>query len=182
MFIVRIVKGADPRNYGSGKTGMTNVLRVAGKKAAAVVLIGDAGKGAIVIVVATVLTSNESIHAACGVASVMGHIWPVLTGFRGGRGIATGMGASVALEPWMLLLSFGAFLPVVYLTRFVSLGSIAGTFSVIISFGVMAIYGFQPLEYFLYALVSGSLIVVMHRDNIKRLRRGTERRVGDRNS
>jgi glycerol-3-phosphate acyltransferase PlsY len=179
MLIVRVVKGKDPRNYGSGKTGMTNVLRIAGKKSAAAVLVGDAGKGAVVIGLAMVLTDNEVLHAACGVSSVLGHIWPVLAGFRGGRGIATGMGASVALEPWMLLLSFGAFLPVVYLTRFVSLASIAGTLAVVISFGIMVIYGSQPLPYFVYALVSGSLIILMHRDNIQRLVRGNERRIGD---
>ncbi len=180
LLIVRVVRGVDVREYGSGKTGVTNVFRTAGRRAAIAVLAADAGKGVGAVLLARELTSGEGVHAAVAAAVVVGHVWPVFAGFRGGRGIATGVGSAAALDPWILLVGLGVFLPVVGLTRFVSLGSVLSVVGVVALFGVRAAVDQVPLEYLWYAVGTGSLIVLMHRDNIRRLLGGTEHRLGQR--
>ena len=178
LVIVRVVKRVDVRDSGSGSTGTTNVLRTAGRTAAVVVLIADAGKGVAMVLLARALTENEAVHAAVAGAVIVGHIWPVFAGFRGGRGIATGMASAAGLDPWMALVGFMVFLPTVYLTRYVSLGSVLGVLAVVITFGVLTALDIHPLPYLWYALVCGSLIIWMHRANIRRVFVGTERRIG----
>ena len=117
---------------------------------------------------------------ACAV--IIGHIWPVLAGFRGGRGIATGAAASATLDPWAGLVAVSVFVPLVLITRYVSLGSVCAVVAVVAFFGMALAIGLDPLPYFMYALVGGTLILVMHRDNIRRLIQRTERRLGDKAS
>jgi len=180
LLIVRAARGIDVREYGSGKTGVTNVYRTAGRRAALVVLAADASKGTATVLLARALTSGEGVHAAVAAAVVIGHVWPIFAGFRGGRGIATGIGSAAALDPFALPIGLVAFLPAVGLTRFVSFGSVLSVIAVVAMFGLKAATDQAPIEYLWYALGTGSLIVAMHRDNICRLLRGTEHRLGQR--
>lgn len=180
LIVVKLVMQLDVRTLGSGRTGMTNVLRTAGKRAAAVVLVADVGKGLALALAARLLSDDPILHAAAGTAVIVGHVWPVFAGFRGGRGIATGFGTSLGLDPWAGLAGLAAFLPLVGLTRFVSLGSVAAVLAVGAAFVVRAALFGAPLAYLGYALVGATLIIAMHRDNIRRLVRGEERRLGER--
>ena len=179
LLLVRLVLRRDVRDVGSGKTGMTNVLRAAGKKAAALVFVLDAAKGVAPVLVAASLWDDAWLEAAAGTAVVLGHVFPVFAGFRGGRGVATGVGAAGALLPWAGLAGIVVFIPVVALTRYVSLGSILGVTAAFAAF-VAAALAYGPTPHLAFALIVGPLIVGLHFDNIVRLLRGTERRIGQR--
>ncbi len=182
---------------GSGKTGMTNVLRVAGKKAAAVSLILDIAKGTAAVLlaglifrdktdtVAVVLTLNKSAQILGGFAALAGHSWSVFLKFKGGRGVATFMGGLAALY-WPAALVGAIFLfGIGFRTKYMSLGSIIGAitaFIMLMSFYVAKIDFLQPypsFEYVLYAMFGAIFIYIMHRDNILRLFNGTERKIGE---
>lgn len=178
LIIVRRVRGVDVRQLGSGKTGVTNVLRAAGARAAVAVLVADAGKGALMVGLSRVASDSSWLHAAVASTVVVGHVWPVFAAFRGGRGIATGFGGAVVLAPWAALAGVAVFLPVVGLTRYVSLGSVLGVITVVAGFGVLGAFRAAPVAYVAYAVICGALIIGMHRDNLVRLMRGTERRLG----
>ena len=178
LILVRVLRRTDVRDAGSGKTGFTNVLRTAGKGVAAVVFILDVGKGMAAPLVVRVAASSDLVEACCAGAVMLGHVLPVFAGFRGGRGVATGLGAATGLFPWSAPIGLLTFLPVVLVTRYVSLGSIAGVLAVVIALVAgVALLGL-PLPYAWFALALGPLVVWMHRDNIKRLINGTERRIG----
>ena len=179
LLLVRLLLRRDVREVGSGKTGMTNVMRTAGKKAAALVFVLDVAKGVLPVLVAASVSSDAWLEAATATVVVVGHVFPVFAGFRGGRGVATGVGAASALLPWAGIAGI-VFVPVVLLTRYVSLGSVVGVGAVFAGFVVaMAAYEL-PTPHFVFALIIGPLIIGMHRDNIVRLLRGTERRIGQR--
>jgi len=182
----------DVRQYGSGKTGATNVLRAAGGRAGALVMGFDLLKGVLAVVFAGLIVGGDYLvvggfglgtlvaQVLAALAAVVGHIWPVFLKFRGGRGVATFLGGLLALCPPAAL--FGGEIMIIGagLTRYVSLGSIAGavgTYAILVPLTIMN--GF-PVEYLFYALVGAVLIFIMHRDNISRLMSGKERRLGDR--
>lgn len=179
LLIVRATRGVDVRSYGSGRTGMTNVMRVGGRWPALAVLVADAGKGIALVAVARVLTPDAWLHALVASSVIMGHVWPIFAGFRGGRGIATGLGTAGALDIWAVSLGVVVFVPVVAATRFVSLGSVLSVVTVVIAFGVRVEMGQTPAPYLPYALGMGALILWMHRANIRRLLARTEARLGD---
>ena len=179
LLLVRLLLRRDVREVGSGKTGMTNVMRTAGKKAAALVFVLDLAKGVAPVLVAASVSDDAWLEAATAVAVVLGHIFPVFAGFRGGRGVATGVGAASALLPWAGIAGI-VFVPVVLLTRYVSLGSVVGVGAVFAGFVVAMVAYDLPTPHFVFALIVGPLIIGMHRDNIVRLLRGTERRIGQR--
>ena len=179
LLLVRLVMRRDVREVGSGKTGMTNVMRAAGKKAAALVFVLDVAKGVLPVLVAASVSDDSWLEAATATVVVVGHVFPVFAGFRGGRGVATGVGAASALLPWAGVAGI-VFVPVVLLTRYVSLGSILGVAAVFAGFVVAMVSYDLPTPHFVFALIIGPLIVGMHRDNIVRLLRGTERRIGQR--
>ena len=179
LLLVRLVMRRDVREVGSGKTGMTNVMRAAGKKAAALVFVLDVAKGVLPVLVAASVSDDAWLEAATATVVVVGHVFPVFAGFRGGRGVATGVGAAGALLPWAGVAGI-VFVPVVLLTRYVSLGSILGVAAVFAGFVVAMVSYDLPTPHFVFALIIGPLIVGMHRDNIVRLLRGTERRIGQR--
>ncbi len=179
LLLVRLVMRRDVREVGSGKTGMTNVMRAAGKKAAALVFVLDVAKGVLPVLVAASLSDDAWLEAATATVVVVGHVFPVFAGFRGGRGVATGVGAASALLPWAGVAGI-VFVPVVLLTRYVSLGSILGVAAVFAGFVVAMVSYDLPTPHFVFALIIGPLIIGMHRDNIVRLLRGTERRIGQR--
>jgi glycerol-3-phosphate acyltransferase PlsY len=182
---------------GSGKTGMTNVLRAAGKKAAAVSLILDIAKGAAAVLlaglifrettdtVAVVLTLNKSAQILGGFAAIAGHNWSIFLKFKGGRGVATFMGGLAAIY-WPAAVVGAIFLfGIGFRTKYMSLGSIIGAitaFIMLMSFYVAKIDFLQPypsFEYVLYAMFGSIFIYIMHRDNILRLFNGTERKIGE---
>ena len=180
LVIVRLVQRRDVREMGSGKTGMTNVLRTAGKKAAALVFALDLGKGALAVLVAVSVSGDAWVEAATATAVLVGHIFPVFAGFRGGRGVATGVGTAFALLPWAGVAGVAVFVPVLLLTRYVSLSSVLGVSAAAGTFVVAALAYDLPTPHLVFALACGPLIIGMHRDNIVRLLRGTERRIGQR--
>ncbi len=180
LIVVKLTMRLDVRTFGSGRTGMTNVLRTAGKRAAAVVFLADAGKGVAVTLAARALSDDAIVHAAVGIAVIVGHVWPVFAGFRGGRGIVTGFAASLGLDPWAALAGVAAFAPVLGATRYVSLASVVSVAAAVAAFAVRTALFDAPAAYLGYALVGATLIIAMHRDNIGRLLRGEERRLGGR--
>ena len=182
----------DIRQVGSGRTGATNVLRTAGKKAAALVTILDLGKGALAVVFAGLIFGSDyvvvgnsslwlatSAQALAAFAAVLGHTWPIFLGFKGGRGVATFLGGLAVLCPPAALFGGEVLIIGAGLTRYMSLGSIAGavgTYTILVPLTIMN--GF-PIEYLLYALAGAVFIIVMHRDNIARLLSGKERKLGE---
>jgi glycerol-3-phosphate acyltransferase PlsY len=183
----------DVRNYGSGKMGTTNVLRVAGKKAAAVVFILDMLKGALAALFAWLLLKGsyyadvksldffmlKSVTALAALAAIAGHLWPVFLKFKGGRGVATFYGAMFALCPPVAFFSGQIFILGASSTRFVSLASIAGAVATYVILVPLTIFGAIPWEVVLYGTIGSLAIIIAHRDNITRLFNGKERRLGE---
>ena len=174
----RIAKGVDVRERGSGNTGMTNVLRTVGVRAAAVVLVLDMSKSVTAILVARVFTDSQGAEVAGALASIAGHSWPVFAGFKGGKGVSLGWSGLVVLSPVSGLAATVIGMPFLAVTRFVSLGSIIGTASGSAVLVALALSGHQPPAYLWYALIGGAVILVRHRDNFGRLLRGEERKLG----
>jgi glycerol-3-phosphate acyltransferase PlsY len=189
----------DIREVGSGKIGMTNVLRAAGKKAAALSLILDIAKGAAAVTlaglifrdktetVAAVFTLNESAKVLAALAAIAGHSWSVFLKFKGGRGVATFMGGLAALYWPAALLGGILVFGIGFRTKYMSLGSIIGAvtaFIMLMSLNVLEIDFFSIrrypyFEYVIFAMIGAIFIYVMHRDNIFRLFNGTERKIGE---
>ncbi|HEY8171488.1 MAG TPA: glycerol-3-phosphate 1-O-acyltransferase PlsY [Dehalococcoidia bacterium] len=187
LIVGRVTRGIDVRDYGSGVTGATNVIRTSGLKAGIVVIIGDIAKGIVPVYLGLALaraagvdsTDDRAWAAAAGAtAAVVGHIWPVFAGFRGGRAIATGFGAALAMNP----LASAALIPVAALvvgtTRTMSLMSITMTPLLAVVFIVLAALDVSPPAYAVYASIAATLIVYKHRPNIERLLAGTEPKIG----
>jgi acyl phosphate:glycerol-3-phosphate acyltransferase len=181
--IVRLRAGADVRETGSGGTGATNVSRRAGKAAGVVTLVLDAAKGAAAVLLAScILGTQHSINwltAAASVTAIVGHCFPIWLGFRGGKGVATGVGVFLMLGPLAVAGAAVLFLLTVLLTRYVSLGSIIATASIpmlveVQNAFVRPVAGIQFV--LVAAIVGGLLIIFMHRANIGRLLHGTESR------
>ena len=182
LIIVWILKRVDVRDFGSGKIGMTNVMRTAGVPAAVVVLLLDMSKAVVAVVIARLLFDSPGTEAAAGLAALFGHNWPVFIGFRGGRGIATGWGCLFVLNPIAGLVATAVGAPVVATTRYVSLGSLLGATSGVIALIVLAATDHAPLGYIWFGGIGGALVIVQHRDNIQRLLKGRERKIGKRAS
>lgn len=171
--IVRGGGGGDIRETGSGGTGATNVSRRAGKMAGVLTLLLDAAKGCIAVLIAKTVSGDDWVIAAAAIAALVGHIFPVWLGFRGGKGVATGVGIFLVLAPVALLCAGVVFVAIVMMTRYVSLGSI--TAAILTPVLVWWQSDSQPL---LIAAVAGAaLIVFAHRGNIQRLVSGTESRI-----
>lgn len=171
--IVRGKSGTDIRETGSGGTGATNVSRRAGKAAGVLTLLLDAAKGCVAVLIAKAFGGDDWVIAAAAIAVLVGHIFPVWLGFRGGKGVATGVGIFLVLAPIALLCAGVVFIAIVLLTRFVSLGSI--TAAVLIPVFVWLLSDSQSL--LIAAIVGAALIVFAHRGNIQRLASGTESRI-----
>jgi glycerol-3-phosphate acyltransferase PlsY len=171
--IVRRKIGADIRQTGSGGTGATNVSRRAGKAAGVLTLLLDAAKGSVAVLIAKALTGDDWVIAAAAIAALVGHIFPVWLRFRGGKGVATGVGIFLVLAPVALLCAGVIFVAIVALTRYVSLGSIVA--AILIPVFVWLLSDLRPL--LIAAIVGAALIVLAHRGNIQRLASGTESRI-----
>lgn len=179
--VVRAKGGGDVRESGSGGTGATNVSRRAGKAAGVLTLILDALKGALAVIIARqTLTGDNTdwLIAVVAIAVIVGHIFPVWLGFRGGKGVATGVGVFLALVPMAVLCAGVIFVAVVALTKYVSLGSIlaAATIPLFVWLFVLEV----ELKPLLTASIVGALLIIFaHRGNIARLLSGTESRISD---
>ena len=179
LVLVRVVKGVDIRDYGSGKIGASNVLRLLGVPSAVLVFSFDAAKGIIAILLVKAMGDAVWAEAAAAFAALVGHNWSVFIRFSGGRGVSTGLGALFIMAPVWGLAALGFGLVVVLAFRYVSLGSILGTAAAMVMVLLAALQGHEPWAYFAYAAIAGPLIWVQHHDNIARLLKGTERRIGD---
>ena len=177
--LTRWLAGADLRSIGSGGTGATNAQRALGWKWGVVVLLGDLAKGALAVIAARALDAGQSAEAVAGASAVIGHCWPIWLRFRGGKGVATGAGAAVALSPWALLLIPIVVIPIA-LTRYVSLGSLVGALAGIVVFGVLSVLDAEPFASVAFAAIVAVVIWLKHRGNIERLIAGTERKIGNR--
>jgi glycerol-3-phosphate acyltransferase PlsY len=166
----------DIRRHGSGNIGATNVLRTLGRLPAVITLLGDIAKGYAAVALAAYLGAGDAAVTAAGaVAAVVGNCWSVFLGFRGGKGAATGLGALLRLTPLATLAALPVFLVVVATTRFVSLASVLS--AACVPFGALALGA--PRAFVLGAFVAAAVVIVRHRENIARLRAGTERRLGE---
>lgn len=175
----RLWGGVDVRQTGSGRAGATNVLRALGWRAAALAFAIDIGKGALAMGVAAAL-GGVPAQVGAGLGVVLGHNWPLYSGFRGGRGVAPAVGAALVVAPPVALAGIGLALLAMALSRYVSLGSLVGTLSWVLIIAVLALIGQQPLPIGLVSLAVGALIFLQHWDNILRIAKGTERRLGER--
>lgn len=178
--IVRTRGGGDVRQIGSGGTGATNVSRRAGKAAGILTLLLDAAKGAAAVLIAQSVSGSDWVKAAAAIAVIVGHIFPVWLGFRGGKGVATGVGVFLILAPIALLCAGVVFVSIVFFTRYVSLGSImaAALIPVLVWLQNVFIEPFADLRPLLAAAIVGALLIIIaHRGNIQRLARGTESRI-----
>lgn len=177
----------DVRQYGSGRIGATNVLRTAGGKAAAMVAGLDVLKGVLAVVFAGMIVAKigdfglgvVAAQVVAALAAVAGHNWSVFLKFHGGRGVATFFGGLVALCPPAALFGGEVLILGTGLTRYASLGSIAGVVGAYTILVPLTIMNDFPIEYLTYALIGTLVIIVMHRDNITRLITGKERRLGE---
>jgi glycerol-3-phosphate acyltransferase PlsY len=175
--VARLFGVTDIRRHGSGNIGATNVLRSAGRLPGLVTLFGDIAKGWIAVALAGRIGGDGPSALAVGaIAAVVGNCWSIFLGFRGGKGVATGLGALLRLVPLPTLAALPVFLIVVLTTRFVSLGSLLG--AACVPFGAIALGAPRPAVF--GALAVAAIVVVRHHENIARLRAGTERRLGER--
>ena len=144
---------------------------------AAVVVAGDLLKGALPVLLARIVTGDPLVEVLCGVAAVAGAIWSVFAGFRSGRGVGTGVGTMLVIQPVAVLLATPVFIIVILLTRYVSLGSLLGSAAMFPAMLlVLLVVPDTPLPYVLYSAVGAALIWLAHADNIDRLLHGTERK------
>jgi len=168
--LIAKASGVDIRSQGSGNAGSTNVLRVLGKKAAIATLAIDILKGVTAVLLGRYI-GGQSVAVFCGVAVFIGHIWPLLFGFRGGKGIATGFGAIVSIEPILgLEIAVIALLGIVFSKR-VAVGSVLAAAAL-----PFLAYYMHP-DYLLWSSAMGVIAIFKHRQNIKRILHGEEAKI-----
>jgi len=179
LVLVWLIKRVDIRDFGSGKTGATNVMRLLGWQGFAAIVVLDALKGVCAVLLARYVTGNAWVEGAAGILAISGHCWSPYLGFRGGgRGMVTAMGAAFTMAPGLILL-VPVFLIPVLLTRYMSLGNVtASLFAPIVLF-IGAWQGWSPWAYFVFGTAGCALILINHSDNIQRLLAGTERKIGE---
>ena len=173
------IKGQDPRKAGSGNIGATNVMRTAGKTLGAVTLIGDALKGFLPVWFAMRFGLPTPMVAAIGLAAFLGHLFPIYLGFKGGKGIATALGIFLAFSPFAVLIDIAVFAVVLEVWRYVSLGSLVAAVLMPLLLFLFLLLG-EPLSYAYVAVafIMAVFAFVKHAPNIKRLRAGTEHKIG----
>lgn len=178
LIVGRLSGVGDLRERGSGKTGFTNSLRTMGWKWAVIVVIGDIAKGAAAVLIGSMLLDDPWAGALAGVAAVIGHIFPVYAGFRGGRGVATAFGAFLAVSPPAALVVVAFSIAILVIFRYASLMSVVGVFV-----GFVAVVGLVFAEqldapYLVFALLTMLAVEISHVGNIRRLIAGTEPKLG----
>jgi glycerol-3-phosphate acyltransferase PlsY len=167
-------QGIELRNMGSRNPGAANVLRTAGVGPAVAVMLLDAAKGTIAVAAARLMSDDVAVVTFAGLAAIVGHIYPVWCGFRGGKGVAASAGVFAALAPLATAIAALVFVGTIAATRFISAGSIAGA----LALPVAAAVGNLPNPVVAGTLLAAAIVLVRHRDNVSRLMAGTERRIG----
>ncbi len=173
----RLFKLADPRTYGSGNPGATNVLRSGNKKAALFTLLGDALKGTAAVLAARALALPEQTVGLVALAVFLGHLYPVFLKFKGGKGVATAAGVLLALAPWVGLATLATWLATAYLSRYSSLAAIVA--ALLAPAYAMLFAGAE--DYTGVILVISLALLMKHRGNIQRLLAGQETKIGSKN-
>ncbi|NQW21364.1 MAG: glycerol-3-phosphate 1-O-acyltransferase PlsY [Chloroflexi bacterium] len=180
VIIGRVFRGVDIRSYGSGGSGATNVTRTLGPRAGAGVLAADIGKGLVVTAIARYAVEGDAwLIAASGTIAVLGHMFPVYIRFKGGKGVATGLGALSIISPISAVIALSG-VTIAAITRYVSLGSIIGSslslgFLFLFSVFEFTIFGWEhDIWYLLFAVPVPIFIIWSHRSNVDRLARGGE--------
>ncbi|HYG54565.1 MAG TPA: glycerol-3-phosphate 1-O-acyltransferase PlsY [Burkholderiales bacterium] len=171
IVVSRLMALPDPRSYGSGNPGATNVLRTGKKAAALLVLLGDGGKGWLAVWLGGVLVDEAAL---CGFAVFVGHLYPLFHRFKGGKGVATAAGVLLGLNAWLGLATIATWLIIAFFFRYSSLAAlVAAVFAPVYAFWLFGID-----ERVVFVLAIALLLVMRHRENIHRLLAGTESRIG----
>ena len=173
LWIVQALHGIDIREYGSKNIGTTNVFRTVGGKTAALVMAADMIKGILAVALMNYMFNNHMLNVVTALGAVLGHSYSLFLGLKGGKGVATGLGLLLYLMPQACIFSFGVWLVIVLITRYVSLGSIVAA----ICTPIFAWYFDYPVSYICLAGLCGFFIVIRHIENIKRLLNGTESKI-----
>lgn len=169
ILLAKVLKLPDPRTEGSGNAGATNMLRLAGKKEALLVLVGDGLKGLIAVFIARAFGLNFFAIGMVGFAAVVGHIYPVFFKFKGGKGVATAIGATLGCSLFSGVLAAIAWAAIAFVTRYASLASIV---AMILAPVLLVI--FSQMGYFIPSVLIAALVIWKHKDNILRLKSNTE--------
>lgn len=162
--------GVNIREAGSGNIGATNVYRTIGRKLGILTLVGDCLKGLIPVLIAKWLDLPDVWVAAIGLAALLGHVFTIFLGFKGGKGVATALGVFLGTSPLSVLVAIAVFALVLYIWRYVSLASIVAAALIP---GIVRILGGKP-EFILMSLAIAAVVIFRHRENIARLKNGTE--------
>jgi glycerol-3-phosphate acyltransferase PlsY len=176
VIVARLTGSVDPRTVGSGRTGGTNALRAMGARRAVLVAALDVLKGFVPVALATFLGASPLAVALTGVAAVVGAWASVFLRFHGGRGVATGIGAALFIQPLAVLLAAPFFFGTIWITKYVSLGSLLGTAAGAAFIGMFVILGWNDPADFLFGVLGAAVVWIAHHDNIGRLMRGEERK------
>lgn len=176
--VAKRIAGVDIRTQGSGNAGSTNVLRTLGKRAGAMTFLGDVLKGVMAVLTSELAARLVGIDTLLAgylavICVVAGHNWPAVLGFRGGKGVATSLGAMLAVNPVITLMCLAVFILVVVITKYVSLGSVVG-----IGCSPIFMIIVKNKAGLIVALFLTASVIYNHRANIKRLLNGTERKIG----
>jgi len=177
VIVARLTRARDPRTVGSGRTGGTNAWRAMGLWRGILVGVLDIAKGAVPVLIATMLGGSPIVRALAGVAAILGAWASVFLRFHGGRGVATGIGAMAVIQPLVIVLGAPVFFGVIAVTRYVSLGSLVGSaFAAALLIPCVAL-GLNPPADLIFAAGGVAIVWFAHRDNIGRLMRGEERKI-----
>ena len=176
VIVARLSGARDPRTVGSGRTGGTNALRAMGAWRAGLVALLDVLKGFVPVAAAALAGASDLGVALTGAAAVVGAWASIWLHFHGGRGVATGIGATAWMAPLAIPLAVPFFFGPILLTRYVSLGSLIGTLGGTVIIGVLVLLGYNVWPHFLFAIIGTAIVWIAHHDNIQRLLRGEERR------
>lgn len=177
VLVARIMGLEDPRRAGSRNPGATNILRIGGKAAAAITLLGDVLKGAIPILATRVFTADSLILSLVALAAFLGHLYPIFFGFKGGKGVATALGVYLALVPWLALAMAVTWLLMAVAFRYSSLAALTAT-----ALSPLYVWLIEPDPIYLaLCIVLAAFLFWRHRPNIHNLINGTENRIGKKN-
>lgn len=169
IILSNAIEKKDIRNFGSGNAGSTNMLRAFGKRLGAYTFVLDVAKGVLAYLIGFWI-GGETGGAIAGVAVVLGHNWPVIYGFKGGKGVAASLGVYLALMPLPALAVFGVSILVVALSKYMSVGSLMGATSLFL----ICLFTQQPVAIVIMSLILTALTYATHRENIRRLRTDSE--------
>ena len=191
ILVSKVARGIDIRMFGSGKTGTANVIRTAGGRAGAVTMMLDLSKASAAVLIAWAIVPTHTAQVVAALAAIMGHIWSVYIRFHGGRGVATYVGALLAMNWLVGLCTAALILGIARLTRYMSLGSIIGIVASFLTMLALMIWGSRPPVIYLTVVpvvqvifcgLAAVIVLIQHRDNVQRLLTGTERKLGGRPS